>query len=96
MQQTNKIVIFERGQAFEVLKQKLVSRPILAICNSYAETELHANASQLGIGGSMLHMQQDKSLRPIMYFGRQTTKEEQCYYSYELEILAVDSLKFIS
>ncbi|WP_253302469.1 reverse transcriptase domain-containing protein [Wolbachia endosymbiont of Psylliodes chrysocephala] len=85
------LFVWEKPQqdAFETLKQKLISRPLLALYDSKAWTELHTDACKLGIGGILLQRQEDESLRPVLYFSRQTTKEEQRYHSYELETLAV-------
>ncbi|XP_064211389.1 uncharacterized protein LOC135265578 [Tribolium castaneum] len=83
--------VWEEAQerAFQTLKDILTSRPVLAIYDAEAETELHTDASKVGIGGILLQRQGDGSLRPVMFFSRQTTKEEQRYHSYELETLAV-------
>lgn len=37
----------------------------------------------------LLQQQTDNCWKPVMYYSRQTTKEEQRYHSYELETLAV-------
>lgn len=84
----------EQEQAFEHLKSKLTERPILGIYEPKAKTELHTDASKLGLGGILMQYQNDGSLRPIAYFSRVTSQEEQFYHSYELETLAVvESLK---
>ncbi|KAJ8706078.1 hypothetical protein PYW07_010855 [Mythimna separata] len=80
--------------AFQTLKERLVERPILAIYDRNARTELHTDASKLGLGGILMQYQSDNVLKPIAYFSRVTSKEEQFYHSYELETLAVvESLK---
>lgn len=78
-----------RQKSFDDLKDILVERPILAIYDPLLRTEVHTDASKVGIGGILLQEQNDHSLKPIMYFSRQTSKEEQRYHSYELETLAV-------
>lgn len=84
----------EQQTSFKTLKEKLATRPLLAIYDSELATEVHTDASKIGIGGILLQRQKDNSLRPVMYYSRQTTKEEQRYHSYELETLAVvNSLK---
>lgn len=84
----------EQENAFQTLKNKLVERPVLGIYDSKAATELHTDASKLGLGGILMQRQSDNSLKPIAYFSRTTSKEEQNYHSYELETLAVvESLK---
>lgn len=76
--------------AFQLLKSKLVERPILAIYNYEAETELHTDASKDGVGGMLLqHCKEDGTFRPVAYCSRRTSPEEKYYHSYELETLAV-------
>lgn len=83
------------NKAFTDLKEKLIERPILALYNPKLETELHTDASALGIGGILLQWQESpRVLKPVAYFSRQTTIEERHLHSYELETLAiVNSLK---
>ena len=84
----------DQEHAFLALKEKLTSRPVLALYNPNSETEIHTDASKLGIGGILLQKQVDRTLKPIAYFSRVTSKEEQAYHSYELETLAVvESIK---
>ncbi|KAK9751656.1 RNase H-like domain found in reverse transcriptase [Popillia japonica] len=81
----------EEDQAFETLKARLVSlvRPVLAIYSEKAETELHTDASKLGVAGILLQKQANGDWRPVMYFSRTINIHEQVYHSYELETLAV-------
>lgn len=62
-------------EAFNKLKESLINRPVLALYNSKAETELHTDASKWGLGGIL--MQRDKEAdgawRPVEYFSRTTT-----------------------
>lgn len=74
-------------EAFETLKERLVSRPILALYDPKASLEVHTDASKLGIGAILLQ-NGDKGLQPIAYYSRQTSPEEQKFHSYELETLA--------
>lgn len=77
-------------RAFSLLKQRLVARPLLALYDPTLETELHTDASSLGIGGILLQWQRDiRVLKPVAYYSRQTTPEERHLHSYELETLAV-------
>lgn len=76
--------------AFNFLKEKLIDRPVLALYDPKLETELHTDASSLGIGGILMQWQRDsRVLKPVAYFSRQTTPEERHLHSYELETLAV-------
>lgn len=84
----------DQEQAFHMLKQRLIERPVLGIYDQDAKTELHTDASKLGLGGILMQYQNDGSLKPIAYFSRVCTREESLYHSYELETLAVvESLK---
>lgn len=81
----------EQEKAFQDLKSKLVSRPVLALFDPERECELHTDASKLVVGGILLQKQSDVKLQPVAYYSRQTTPEEQHFTSYELETLAVIS-----
>lgn len=80
----------EQDTAFLDIKSRLVSRPVLALYNAEYITEVHCDASKMGVGGILLQKPDEKaSLRPVAYFSRQTTKEEEFWHSYELETMAV-------
>lgn len=84
----------EQDDAFSKLKSILTDRPVLAIYDPHADTEIHTDASKIGLGGILLQYQKDRSLKPVAYFSRVTSPEEMHYHSYELETLAVvESLK---
>lgn len=85
----------EQISAFENIKSKLVERPILALYNPTYLTEVHCDASKLGVGGMLLQRPDDNSpMKPVAYFSKQTTREEEHLHFYELETLAVvQSLK---
>lgn len=74
--------------AFEKLKGKLTSDPILAIYSPHAETELHCDASASGFGAILLQKQKNGLFQPISYFSHRTTATESKYHSFELECLA--------
>lgn len=77
-------------RAFELLKDRLVTEPVLRIYNPSAETELHTDASSLGFGGCLLQKQADDGqFHPIMFFSKRTTDAESKYHSFELETAAL-------
>lgn len=76
-------------QCFEMLKQILVSKPVLAIYSPKAETELHCDASSHGYGSVLLQKQSDGKFHPICYFSKRTSQAESRYHSFELEALAI-------
>lgn len=75
-------------KAFDNLKKVLTERPVLALYNPNAETEVHTDASSKGLAGILLQ-RSNNDLKPVAYFSRKTSKEEAFYHSYELETLAV-------
>lgn len=81
----------EEAFAFQSLKQSLTDRPILALYDHTAETQLHTDASRIGVAGILLQRKGCLPFRPIAYFSRQTTPDEQKLHSFELETLAVVS-----
>lgn len=84
----------EQEYSFNLLKSTLTERPVLAIYDPHAKTEIHTDASSLGLGGILLQYQNNGELKPVAYFSRVTSREEMHYHSYELETLAVvESLK---
>lgn len=81
----------DQDESFNSLKTKLTERPVLTIYDPTAETELHTDASKIGVGGMLLQRPQGTggSFHPVAYYSRQTTPEEKNFHSYELETLAV-------
>lgn len=80
----------EQNSAFITLKNRLVNRPILAIFDPNYETELHTDASMVGIGGILLQRRHGcDAFQPVAYYSRQTSPEERDFHSFELETLAV-------
>lgn len=84
---------WDQDQAFSTLKGMLVERPLLALYNPGAETQLYTDASQDGLAGILLQRagillqrNSDGVLQPVSYFSRKTSGEE---HSYELETLAI-------
>ncbi|XP_033221011.1 uncharacterized protein LOC117175411 [Belonocnema kinseyi] len=90
---TAKNAKFEWGpdhqRAFDTLKQRLLEKPVLAIYTPGAETEVHTDASQIGLGAVLFQRQKDGKLHPVFNFSRKTSKDESKYHSYELEALAI-------
>lgn len=80
----------EEEHAFQTLKSRLVDRPVLAIYDVTAETELHTDASKVGIGGVLLQRScSSDPFRPVAFYSRKTSPEEKHFHAYELETLAV-------
>lgn len=79
----------EQTEAMKVLKNALISDPVLAIYHPEREIQIHTDASKIGLGGVLLQRQEDGDLKVVAYASRQTTAMEQNYHSFELEALAV-------
>lgn len=76
-------------KAFNELKERLISAPILAIYDPHAETELHCDASSRGYGAILFQRGSDRKLHPVFYFSQRATDAESRYHSFELEMLAI-------
>jgi len=79
----------EQANAFHVLKEKLVERPIMALYDVKLETELHTDASRFGVAGILMQRDTEGTIRPVAYYSRKTTDDEQKLHSFDLETLAV-------
>lgn len=79
----------ECKKAFETLKSELTTYPVLRLYNPAAETELHTDASSLGLAAILLQKQTFKEWAPVAYFSQTTNQAESRYHSFELEMLAV-------
>lgn len=76
--------------AFNELKVKLATSPVLKIYDPELQTELHTDASMLGYSAVLLQKcPEDGNLHPVHYMSRKTSEAEQKYTSYELEALAI-------
>ena len=76
------------GEAFDTLKQALVSSPILAYPDPNAEFILDTDASNFGIG-SVLSQVQDGHEKVIAYYSKTLNKPERRYCVTRRELLAI-------
>jgi transposase InsO family protein len=74
--------------AFNKIKEILSKEPVLAIFNPALKTELHTDASSIGVGAILFQFVSGQQ-RVVAYFSKQTTVEQHHYHSYELETMAV-------
>lgn len=79
----------EESSAFEALKECLISRPTLALYDKNLDTQLHTDACKIGVAGILLQKDTNGLWRPVAYYSRQTTADEQKFHSFELKTLAV-------
>jgi len=75
--------------AFNDLKNRLVSKPVLQMFNPKAETELHCDASSIALSGMLLQRGADKKLHLIHAVSKKTTSAERNYHSSKQELMAV-------
>lgn len=78
----------EQREAFHAIQDILTTRPVLTIFDPDKPTEVHTDASALGVGAILLQRVDDK-MAAVAYYSRQTTADQRLYHSYELETMAV-------
>ncbi|KMQ98329.1 hypothetical protein RF55_1302 [Lasius niger] len=67
-------------QTFHTIKDKLTTRPVLAIFNPDRRTEVHTDASAIGVGAILLQ-EVDGKMAVVSYYSRQNTTDQRCYHS---------------
>ena len=75
--------------SFNTLKEKLTSRPVLAIFNPSNPCELHTDACKIGIGAILSQKDENGHDHVIAYYSRKLNPHEQNYHTSEQECLAV-------
>ena len=76
-------------QAFEELKNRLTSLPVLRLPNLSKPFVVQTDASKLGTGAVLLQMDDAGVTHPCAYLSHALTGTEQNYQVYDLELLAV-------
>lgn len=79
----------EQRRSFNILKECLVTKPVLRIYDSKLHTELHTDASCQAYSAILMQKNDDGKLHPVHYMSRKTTEAQSKYTSYELEALAI-------
>ena len=77
--------------AFDHVKSLVTSAPCLALVDfsdPYVPLELHTDASQYAVGGTLLTVQ-DGTSRPVAYYSRKLNEAERNYSATDRELLAV-------
>jgi hypothetical protein len=78
----------QQQEAFDSMKEVLVTAPVLSMYDPNAETRVLADASSFALGGC-LEQKHGQTFRPVMYISRALTPTEQAYAQIEKEALAV-------
>ena len=74
--------------AFDELKKRLMSDPVLAIYDPTKPVEVITDASKFGIGG-VLHQNHGKGWQPVAFYSRKLKGAELNYPTHDREMLAV-------
>src|SRR2546430_16471149 len=79
----------EQENSFKLLKEKLITAPILAYPNFEKKFRLYTDASGKALGAVLQQEGDDKKEHVIAYASKSLTKAEQNYLTTELESLAI-------
>ena len=78
----------EHQEAFEELKEKITSQPVLALPKREGKFRVEMDASGHAIGG-VLSQEQEGKWKPIAFLSRTMQPAEQNYEIYDKELLAI-------
>ena len=78
----------EHQKAFDELKEKITSQPVLSLLRREGKFRVETNASGHAIGG-VLFQEQDGKWKPIAFLSRTMQPAEQNYEIYDKELLAI-------
>lgn len=79
----------DEQEAFDQLKSALSNKPVLRAFDPTLETEVHTDASALGLGAVLLQRDQQRKLQLVYAISRRTSDPEKNYHSSKLELLAI-------
>jgi len=79
----------EQTTAFKLMKQFLTSKPVLKLYNPNDKTELHCDASAVGLSGILLQQGDDGKMHLVYAVSKKTTATESIYHSTKLELMAI-------
>ena len=78
----------EHQEAFEELKEKITSQPVLSLLRREGKFRVKMDASGHAIGG-VLSQEQDGKWKPIAFLSRTMQAAERNYEIYDKELLAI-------
>ena len=76
-------------EAFETLKKKCMTAPVLAFADLEKPFVLETDASGIGLGAVLLQEQEDGKLHPVAYASRALHGSQKNYHSSKLEFLTL-------
>ena len=79
----------EEQKAFEALKDRVTSEPILTQPEPTEQFILEVDASGFAVGAVLLQRKSDNKLHPVGYFSATLNEAERNYDIYDLELLAI-------
>ena len=79
----------EAKEAFDTLKKKCITAPVLAFTDLEKPFLLETDASGLGLGAMLQQVQDDGRFHPVTYTSRALKKGKKNYHSSKLEFLAL-------
>ena len=75
-------------EAFNLVKESLLSTPALALYDPNATTMVSADASSYGLGAVLFQEQRNGDIKPVVYISRSLSPVEERYAQIEKEALA--------
>lgn len=75
--------------AFNLLKSVFIYNPVLQLYKPDSETELHCDASAVGISGMLLQKGTDQKFHLVYVVSIKTAEAENMYHSSRLELMAI-------
>ncbi len=79
----------EEQEAFDALKKRVTTEPVLAHANLDDQFELEVDASGYAVGAVLLQRKEDGKKHPIGYYSATLNEAQQNYDIYDLELLAI-------
>jgi len=79
----------KQQKAFEELKEKFITEPVLVILDLNREMRIEADASDFAIEGVLLMKCEDEKWRPVIYISKLLNEAEKNYKIHDKEMLAI-------